>query len=58
MIIDVPSVLNTIIEYAAKQHAGLIIMETRGRAGTKQLLLGSVASAVVAHVKCLVLLVQ
>jgi nucleotide-binding universal stress UspA family protein len=28
IIIDVPSVLNTIIEYAAKQHADLIIMET------------------------------
>lgn len=58
IIIDVPSVPNAIIEYAEKQHADLIIMGTRGRAGTKQLLLGSVASAVVAHVKCLVLLVQ
>lgn len=56
IIIDVPSVPNAIIEYAAKQHADLIIMETRGRASTKQLLLESVASAVVAHVKCLVLL--
>ena len=49
---------NAIIEYAAKQHADLIIMGTRGRAGTKQLLLGSVASAVVAHVMCLVLLMK
>ena len=49
---------NAIIEYAAKQHADLIIMGTRGRVGTKQLLLGSVASAVVAHVKCLLLFVQ
>lgn len=58
IIIDVPSVPNAIIEYAEKQHADLIIMGTRGRAGTKQLLLGSVASAVVAHVKCLVFLMQ
>ena len=58
IIIDVPSVPNAIIEYAEKQHADLIIMETRRRAGTKQLLLGSVASAVVAHVKSVVLLVQ
>jgi nucleotide-binding universal stress UspA family protein len=49
---------NAIIEYAEKQHADLIIMRTRGRAGTKQWLLGSLARAVVAHVKCLVLLVQ
>jgi nucleotide-binding universal stress UspA family protein len=34
------------------------MMGTRGRAGTKKLLLGSVASAVVAHAKCPVLLVQ
>jgi nucleotide-binding universal stress UspA family protein len=58
IIIDVPLVPNAIIEYAEKQHADLIIMGTRGRAGTKQLPLGSVASAVLAHVKCLVLLVQ
>jgi nucleotide-binding universal stress UspA family protein len=58
IIIDVPSVPNAIIEYAAKQHADLIIMGTRGRASTTKLLLGSVASAVVAHAKCPVLLVQ
>jgi nucleotide-binding universal stress UspA family protein len=58
IIIDVPLVPNAIIECAAKRHADLIIMGTRGRAGTRQLLLGSVASTVVAHVKCLVLLVR
>jgi nucleotide-binding universal stress UspA family protein len=58
IIIDVPSVPNAIIEYAAKQRADLIIMGTRGRTGAKKLLLGSVASAVVAHAKCPVLLVR
>lgn len=58
IIIDVPSVPNAIIEYAAKQHADLIIMGTRGRTGAKKLLLGSVASAVMAHAKCPVLLVR
>jgi nucleotide-binding universal stress UspA family protein len=58
IIIDVPSVPNAIIEYAAKQRTDLIIMGTRGRTGAKKLLLGSVASAVVAHAKCPVLLVR
>lgn len=58
IIIDVPSVPNAIIEYAAKQHADLIIMGTMGRTGAKKLLLGSVASTVVAHAKCPVLLVR
>jgi nucleotide-binding universal stress UspA family protein len=58
IIIDVPSVSNAIIEYAANQHADLIIMGTRGRTGAKKLLLGSVASAVMAHARCPVLLVR
>ncbi len=58
IIIDAPSVPNTIIEYAAKQHMDLIIMGTRGRTGAKKFLLGSVASAVMAHAKCPVLLVR
>jgi nucleotide-binding universal stress UspA family protein len=58
IIFDVPSVPNAIIEYAAKQHADLIILGTRGRASTTKLLLGSVASGVVAHANCPVLLVQ
>jgi nucleotide-binding universal stress UspA family protein len=57
-IIDVTSVPNIIIEYAKKQRMDLIIMGRRGRTGAKKLLLGSVASAVMAHAGCPVLLVR
>jgi nucleotide-binding universal stress UspA family protein len=58
IIIDVSSVPKAIIEYATKHHADLIIMGTRGRTAAKKLLLGSVASAVMTHAKCPVLLVR
>jgi nucleotide-binding universal stress UspA family protein len=58
IIIDAFSVSNAVIEYAKKQHTDLIIMGTRGRTGAKKLLLGSVASAVMAHAGCSVLLVR
>ncbi|HXV46458.1 MAG TPA: universal stress protein [Nitrososphaera sp.] len=58
IIIDALSVPNVIIEYAKKQHVDFIIMGTRGRSGAKKLLLGSVASAVMAHACCPVLLVR
>jgi nucleotide-binding universal stress UspA family protein len=58
IMIDVTSVPNAIIEYAAKHRADLIIVGTRGRTGAKKLLLGSVTSAVMAHAKCSVLLVR
>lgn len=58
ILIGAQSVPNTVIEYAAKQRADLIIMGTRGRTGAKKLLLGSVASAVMMHAKCPVLLVR
>jgi nucleotide-binding universal stress UspA family protein len=58
IIIDALSVPNAIIEYAKKQHIGLIIIGTRGRTSAKKLLLGSVAGAVMAHAGCPVLLVR
>jgi nucleotide-binding universal stress UspA family protein len=57
-IFSPPSVAESIINYALEQKADLIVIGTRGRSGLKRLVLGSVASAVVAHASCPVLVVR
>lgn len=57
-IFNLPSVAESIINYASEQKADLIVIGTRGRSGLKRLVLGSVASAVVAHAGCPVLVVR
>lgn len=57
-IFNLPSVAEAIIMYAAEQKADLIVIGTRGRGGLKRLVLGSVASGVVAHGGCPVLVVR
>jgi nucleotide-binding universal stress UspA family protein len=47
-----------ITEYAKKNDIDLIVMGTRGLGGFKRLLLGSVASAVVTHAHCSVMIVR
>jgi nucleotide-binding universal stress UspA family protein len=53
-----PSVAESIMNYPSEQKADLIVIGTRGRSGLKRLILGSVASAVVAHASCPVLVVR
>jgi len=48
----------TIINYADSEKVDLIIVGSKGRTGIKKLLLGSVASAVVAHAHCPVLVIK
>lgn len=57
-IFNLPSVPESIISYAVEQKADLIVIGTRGRTGLKRLVLGSVASGVVAHASCPVLVVR
>ena len=57
-IFDVVSVANAIISYAETNHADLIIMGTKGRTGIKKFVLGSVASGVLSHAPCPVLVVR
>jgi nucleotide-binding universal stress UspA family protein len=57
-IFNLPSVAESIINYASEQNADLIVIGTRGRSGLKRLVLGSVASSVVAHAGCPVLVVR
>ncbi|MEM2760991.1 MAG: universal stress protein [Nitrososphaerales archaeon] len=52
------SVVESIIEYARNEDVRLIIIGTRGRSRFTRLLLGSVASGVVTHADCPVLLVK
>ena len=57
-LINVFSVADAIISYAERNNVDLIVMGTKGRTGVKKLLLGSVASNVVSHAKCPVLVVR
>ncbi len=58
IVLDVESAIDAIVNYAAHENADLIVMGTRGRTGLKRFLLGSVASGVVAHAHCTVLVVR
>jgi nucleotide-binding universal stress UspA family protein len=57
-LLNVASVVDAIAEYARSHGADLIVIGTRGRTGMKRMLLGSVASGVVAHSTCPVLVVR
>lgn len=52
------SIPEEIIKYAKDKKSDLIVMGTRGRTGFKKILLGSVASAVVTHAGCTVMVVR
>ena len=57
-IMNATSVPDSIVNHAVKIGADVIVMGTRGRTGVKKFLLGSVASAVVSHAHCPVLVVR
>ena len=57
-ILDIASAADSIVNYADSKKVDLIVMGTQGRTGIKRFLLGSVASGVVAHAKCSVLVVR
>jgi nucleotide-binding universal stress UspA family protein len=55
-VLDVASAADSIVNYAENKKADLIVIGTKGRTGLKRLLLGSVASWVLTHASCLVLI--
>jgi nucleotide-binding universal stress UspA family protein len=57
-ILDVASAADSIVNYADSKKADLIVIGTKGRTGLKRLLLGSVASGVVTHASCSVLITR
>jgi nucleotide-binding universal stress UspA family protein len=58
IVLDVTSVVDAIVNYAENEDVDLIVMGTRGRTGIKRFLLGSVASGVVFHAHCAVMVVR
>jgi nucleotide-binding universal stress UspA family protein len=54
----VSSVVETIINHAAKESIDLIVVGSRGLGGFKKMLIGSVSSGVISHAPCPVLVVR
>ena len=52
------SIVRSIIEYAEQENVRLIVVGTTGRTGLERALLGSIASGVIAHAKCSVVVVK
>ncbi len=57
-LIEAPSVVEAIVDYAARQGADLIVVGTRGMTGFKKLILGSVSSGLISHAHCPVLVAR
>ncbi len=55
---DVRSTTDAIINYASGNSIDLIIIGTRGRTGLQRVIIGSVASGIVQHAHCPVVLVR
>ena len=51
-------VAETIVEYSNEKKADLVVVGSRGMTGIKKLFLGSVATSVVSHSRCPVLVVK
>jgi nucleotide-binding universal stress UspA family protein len=56
--IEAQSIVQAIVELAAKENFDLIVIGTRGMTGFKKLLVGSVSSGVVTNANCSVLVVR
>ena len=58
VVVTATSIVSAIVEYARNKNVDLIITGTRGRSGFKKILLGSVASGVITHASCPVMVVK
>ena len=54
----ISSVVKEIVEYAEKNKVDMIVVGSRGLAGIKKMLVGSVASGVVTYAHCPVLVAK
>lgn len=57
-LIEAPSIVQALVEYAEKEKVDLIVVGTRGMTGFKKLILGSVSSGLAGHAECPVLVVR
>jgi nucleotide-binding universal stress UspA family protein len=55
---SVGTTVQEIVDFAAQERVGLIVLGTRGLGGFKRMLMGSVSSGVVSHAHCSVLVVK
>jgi nucleotide-binding universal stress UspA family protein len=58
VVVTATSIVSAIVEYARNKNVDLIITGTRGRSEFKKVLLGSVASGVITHASCPVMVVK
>jgi nucleotide-binding universal stress UspA family protein len=58
MLVSPTSVVPAIVDYAERNRVDLIITGTKGRSGLTKLVLGSIASGVVTHASCPVMVVK
>ena len=57
-LIEAPSTVQALVEYAAKEKVDLIVVGTRGTTGFKKLIMGSVSNGLASHSHCPVLVVR
>jgi nucleotide-binding universal stress UspA family protein len=57
-LLEAASVVQAVVEFAAKESFNLIVMGTRGMTGFRKLVLGSVSNGVVSHAHCPVMVVR
>lgn len=57
-IVHNPSSSEAIVDYADSSNIDLVVMGSHGRTGFRKIVLGSVASGVVGHAKCPVLITK
>lgn len=58
MLVSPTSVVPAIVNYAEKNKIDLIVTGTKGKSGLTKLVLGSIASGVVTHASCPVMVVK
>jgi nucleotide-binding universal stress UspA family protein len=58
VVLEVESIVDVIVNYAKSHNVDLVVIGSRGRVGLKRFLLGSVASGVVSHAPCPVMIVR
>jgi nucleotide-binding universal stress UspA family protein len=58
VLVGTKSVANEILTYAENNNVDLIVIGTKGRSTIKKVLLGSVASSVLTHASCPVMIVK
>jgi nucleotide-binding universal stress UspA family protein len=57
-LIEAPSIVQALLEFAEKENVDLIVVGTRGVSGFKKLIMGSVSSGLTSHAECPVLVVR